>query len=111
MENSYKSPDSVNQIDWQRKAIYSDVFNYYKSLIKLRKNHPAFRMTGSVQIRGNLDFCTKFKLGVVGYCLNGDAVGDTWEKILVFFNGNRENVTMQIPEGEYFNYCKEWGNR
>ncbi len=58
--NSYKSPDSVNQIDWDRKEKYFDVFEYHKKLIQLRKNHLAFRMTTSEQIRNNLNFCTPY---------------------------------------------------
>ncbi len=42
--NSYKSPDSINEIDWSRKTKYKDVFNFYKSLVALRKHYPAFRM-------------------------------------------------------------------
>jgi pullulanase len=44
VHNSYRSADSINEIDWNRKLQYADVFNYYKSLISLRKNHPAFRL-------------------------------------------------------------------
>ncbi|MCB0638395.1 MAG: type I pullulanase, partial [Lewinella sp.] len=33
VENSYESPDSINQIDWSRKAAYLEVFNYYQDLV------------------------------------------------------------------------------
>ncbi|MGM0508967.1 MAG: type I pullulanase, partial [Fusobacteriota bacterium] len=42
--NSYKSGDEDNMIRWSRKAKYMDTFEYYKGLIKLRKEHSAFRM-------------------------------------------------------------------
>ncbi|HWR93685.1 MAG TPA: type I pullulanase, partial [Flavobacterium sp.] len=41
VENSYKSPDSINKIDWNWKNENLDLVNYYKNLISLRKNHPA----------------------------------------------------------------------
>ena len=41
VDNSYKSPDAVNAIDWRRKTTNEDVFTYYKRLIDLRKSHPA----------------------------------------------------------------------
>ena len=50
VDNSYKSPDAVNAIDWRRKTMNGDVFMYYKRLIDLRKSHPAFRM-GEMCIR------------------------------------------------------------
>lgn len=40
-ENSYESPDTINQIDIRFKKTYSDVYNTYKGLIALRKANPA----------------------------------------------------------------------
>ena len=50
-ENSYKSPDSVNQMVWSRKSQYKNVVEYYKGLIKLRREHPAFRMATTAEIQ------------------------------------------------------------
>jgi len=99
--NSYKSPDSVNQIDWERKELYSDVFTYYKKLIQLRKNHPAFRIKTAEEIRKHLNFCTHYQLGVVSYCIQGKEVGDNWEKILMIFNARKEIVSVPLPEGKF----------
>ncbi len=99
--NSYKSADSVNQIDWARKEKYFDVFEYYKNLIQLRKNHPAFRIKSAEIIRNHLNFCTQYQLGVVSYCIEAEKVGDTSKKIIVVFNGRRESVPIPLPEGNY----------
>ncbi len=99
--NSYKLSDQVNQIDWNRKSAYADVFEYFKNLIQLRKNHPGFRLTQTRQVQQNLRFCTDYKIGVVGYCINGDAVGDPWKNFLLIFNGNREPVSLPLPPGQY----------
>ncbi|MDE5683201.1 MAG: type I pullulanase, partial [Muribaculaceae bacterium] len=56
VHNSYKSPDSVNAIDWTLKNKNADQFNYYRELIKLRKAHPAFRMTTAGEIAKNIVF-------------------------------------------------------
>lgn len=40
--NSYKSPDSINQLDWNRKQTYSDNVKYIKGLIEVRKNFLVF---------------------------------------------------------------------
>ncbi|MDE5847401.1 MAG: type I pullulanase, partial [Muribaculaceae bacterium] len=45
VHNSYQSPDSINAIDWSLKAKNQDQMDYYKGLIALRRQHPAFRMT------------------------------------------------------------------
>ena len=99
--NSYKSPDSVNQLDWDRKEQYYDVFAYYQKLIQLRKNHPAFRMRTSHEISKYLNFCTHYQLGIVSYCIQGKEVGDSWEKIIMIFNGQNEPVNIPLPEGNY----------
>ena len=44
VHNSFESPDSINQLDWQNKERYPQVFKYYSDLIALRKHHPAFRL-------------------------------------------------------------------
>ncbi len=100
VENSFKSPDSVNQIDWPRKAQYQEVFEYYKGLVRLRKSHPAFRMPSNALIQEHLKFLDSPK-GVIAYTLNGKAVGDSWSKILVLFNGNREGLPVTIPKGPW----------
>lgn len=40
--NSYKSPDSVNSIDWRRTVSYKELVDYYKGLIKIRKSFSPF---------------------------------------------------------------------
>ncbi len=99
--NSYKSPDSVNQIDWDRKEQYSDVFQYYRKLIQLRKNHPAFKMKTTEEIRNHLNFCTQYQLGVVSYCIQRKELGDSWEKIIMVFNAKNEAVSIPLPEGKF----------
>jgi pullulanase len=97
--NSYKSPDSVNQMDWARKHQYQAVSDYYKGLIALRKAHPAFRMKTANEIREHLKFFETDN-GVIGYTLNGEPVGDTWKTIAVVHNANKESKTVTLPADE-----------
>lgn len=99
--NSYKSPDSVNQIDWDRKVEYTSVYEYVRKLIRLRENHPAFRIPSAELIRKSLNFCTQYKIGVVSYCIDGGAVNDKWGKIILIFNANAGEVSIPLPEGSY----------
>jgi len=99
--NSYKSPDSVNQIDWDRKEEYSDVFQYFQKLIRLRKNHPLFRINDAEQIRKLVNFCTQYQLGVVSYCIQGKEVGDLWNKVILVFNAKPIPVVIPLPEGKF----------
>ena len=40
--NSYKSPDSINQMDWLRRATFNNEVDYMKGLIELRKSTQLF---------------------------------------------------------------------
>ena len=51
VHNTYQSPDSINQINWDNKTKYIDIFNYYQGLIALRKAHPAFRIPTAEGLR------------------------------------------------------------
>lgn len=101
VENSYNSPDSINQVDWTRKEKYEDVFNYYKGLIALRKNHPAFRMTSTEQIQEHLEFLDYDGENFLGYQIKENANGDSWSDILVLLNGSNLNKTISLPEGSW----------
>ena len=58
VENSYKSPDSINKIDWNWKHENKELVQYYENLIALRNNHPAFKMTSEKMIQEHLEFLT-----------------------------------------------------
>ena len=99
--NSYNSPDSINEIDWSRKTAYNDVYNFYKSLIFLRKNHPAFRMPTTKMIQDHLHFIDIADSLVVAYQINNNANGDKWKNILVLLNGNTTDKNIQLPLGKW----------
>lgn len=101
-ENSYKSPDSINKLDWSRKTKYAPVFETYKKLVQLRKNHSAFRMPTTEMIQEHLKFMD-FPEGslLVGYTISGNANGDSWKDILVLFNGNQVDKPVEIPAGDW----------
>ncbi|HET6994450.1 MAG TPA: type I pullulanase [Chitinophagaceae bacterium] len=87
-DNSYNAGDDINAIDWDLKTKNKDVFDYVKALIRLRKEHPAFRMQTSEQVASQISFIDKLPAGTIAYTINGSAVGDRWSKILVVLNGN-----------------------
>jgi len=101
VENSFESPDSINQIDWARKTEYQEVVEYVQELIRLRKAHPAFRMTTTDQLQEHLDFFETDSDLLVAYRLKNHANGDDWENIIVAFNGNEEGQDLDLPEGDW----------
>ena len=99
--NSYKSSDAVNQIDWALKAKNRDIFNYIRTLIALRKKHPAFRIPTAEGLEKWLHFLDTGDSGVIAYTLGEYANGDEWKEILVAYNGNRNQADINIPEQDW----------
>lgn len=103
VENSFNSPDSINEIDWSLKTRNTDVFQLVKALIKMRKEHPAFRMTTDKEIANNInfDYGVQNAPGVVTYLINGKPEKDSWEKILIAYNGRGEQTVTLLPKGNW----------
>ncbi|MEE0979700.1 MAG: alpha-1,6-glucosidase domain-containing protein, partial [Muribaculaceae bacterium] len=101
VHNSYKSPDSINAIDWTLKQKNAELFNYYKELIKLRKAHPAFRMTTAEDIARNIVFDKVSEPNLVSYTIKNNANGDEWKEIKVILNGSDTPKEMKLPKGEW----------
>lgn len=104
VHNSFESPDSINRLDWQNKEHYPQVFNYYKNLISLRKNHPAFRWGEAEQVRQYLEFLPTSD-ATVAFLLKEHAADDDWADIIVVLNASDKPVVVDIPNGHYTVVC------
>lgn len=98
--NSYKSPDNINAINWNNKSIYKDLYNYYKGLINLRKNHSSFRMTSKEHIENHLKFIDSEYKNFVGYYIENYPY-DSWKKIGVFFNPSNTDINLSLSHNKW----------
>ena len=111
VHNSYNSPDSINHLDWNNLQRYPQLFAYYKNLILLRKNHPAFRLATGDKVRQHLAFLPAVNSKdvkqdcLVGFLLKDLQGIDAWKTIVVIYNFNKEAKEMAIPEGNYTIAC------
>ena len=101
VHNSYKSPDSINAIDWSLKNANADQFNYYKELIKLRKTHPAFRMRTAEDIAKNIVFDKVEEPNLISYSIKNNANGDQWKEIKLVFNGSDDAKVVKVGKGDW----------
>lgn len=104
VHNSYKSPDSINAIDWNQKGLYNDQFEYYRELIALRKAHPAFRMTTAEDIARHLrfdDIDSEKQPNLISYSLIDNANGDEYKEIKVIFNGSDSVRNLKVGKGDW----------
>lgn len=106
VHNSFKSPDSINAIDWTNKNRYPQVFDYYRGLMELRRNHPAFRMSDADMVRRNLEFIDA-PSNVVAFRLKNNANGDAWKDIAVILNSNKTTRKVVIPQGSWTAVCQD----
>ncbi len=100
VHNSFKSPDSINQLPWDNMQKYPQVFAYYQGLIALRKAHPAFRLGSAELVRKHLEFLPVGE-GLVAFRLKDNAGGDAWRDIYVVLNANKYACMVDVPEDAY----------
>ena len=100
VHNSYKSPDEINHLDWNNLKKYPQVFAYYKGLIQMRKDHPAFRLGSAELVRKHLEFLPTQDC-LVAFRLKNHAGGDKWNNIYVVLNGSTNLQSVNIPKGKY----------
>jgi pullulanase len=109
--NSFESPDSVNEIDWNLKREHLDLFNYVRDLIVLRKAHPMFRLRTTADVRSRVQFVENGNRDVLMFTLNGEGVSDeTWKRAWVVLNSaNEKGADVILPGGEWFIATDERG--
>ncbi len=100
-ENSYSAPDATNSLKWDNKGNVLDVYEYYKGLIAFRKAHGALRMTTAEEIQANLTFIDGLGENVVAYTIENSPNMEIAEEILVIYNGNKDKISVPLPEGEW----------
>lgn len=105
VHNSFKSPDYINAIDWTNKDRYPQVFDYYRGLMELRRNHPAFRMADASMVRQHLEFIPTSECTIC-FRLKDNANGDSWQDIIVILNASKKAQKVAIPEGCWTSVCE-----
>lgn len=61
-ENSYKSPDSTNKINWKRADQFKGLSKYTKGLIELRRSLPSLRLKKADSIKNGLTFLRDYEM-------------------------------------------------
>lgn len=95
--NSYDKDNDTNWINYSHRNLNRELFDYYRGLIRVRKTHPAFRISA----RNDIQFLEcKNEFGL-GFWINKKSSGDT-HNLLVLMNGNsEEEATFSMPEGNW----------
>ncbi|WP_416827747.1 type I pullulanase [Ectobacillus polymachus] len=101
IENSYNSPDYINQIDWERKEANLHHVEYIKGMIAIRKKHGAFRLPSTDLVRRHLRFL-QAPDSVIMYELCDVQEYGPWKNILVVLNNTDYTKQIILPDfGEW----------
>ena len=96
--NSYRGPQTVNQLDWRRAARFAALTEYYRGLLAIRKSHPA--LSGA---DGRPDLCLLAMQGwVIGFVVEEEG-GDG--RLAVFYNPEPAVLTVELPAGRWMVLC------
>lgn len=94
--NSYDSGDLTNQVVWANKEKYPEIYEYFKGLIKLRREHEIFRMETMDEIKQGIKFIPVQEPNMVAYRLKEQDGTEEWEEVIVIYNSNRVAKTLMI---------------
>ena len=88
--NSYEKDNETNWLNWNEKGLNSDLVDYYKGLIQLRKKYPSLRKSNPEDFK----FFDFGKQIAVGYIVK--------EKMAIIMNGGKtDNVSTTLPIGNW----------
>lgn len=101
IENSYQSPDSINTIPWENKKLYSDLYQYYCEIIKIRRQHKGFRLGTAELVKNHVEFPETTQEGLIIYRIKDLQGIDTASSLIVLLNGTAEAIEAEIPQATY----------
>ncbi|WP_066366885.1 type I pullulanase [Neobacillus fumarioli] len=93
--NSYRSPDTINWLDWDRKSEFKDHVEYIKGLIHIRKTFACFRMRTAKEIQKCIH---RLPAGspIIGLFYQTDQA-----ELVLAINPSLKNHSFPLPEGEW----------
>jgi pullulanase len=101
--NSFESPDSVNEVDWDLKKQHMDLFTYVRDLIALRKAHPMFRLRTKSDVRSRVQFVDPADHNLLLFTVGGQGIpGEQWKRACVVLNSsNASDAEVNLPGGDW----------
>lgn len=101
IENSYQSPDSINTIPWENKKLYSDLYQYYCEIIKIRRQHKGFRLGTAELVKKHVELPETNNEGLIIYRIKDLQGIDTASSLIVLLNGTAEAIEAEVPQATY----------
>lgn len=87
IENSFNSSVEVNEIHWDRVFQHTEMVDYFRKLVKLRKEHAVFRQNDYSEIAKTVQVISAGEDGIFAFEYHADD-----ENIVVLFNVSDQKV-------------------
>ena len=104
--NSYQSGDEINSLKWGLVSKNATTRNYFKGLLKIRAEHPAFRISTTNELKNNFKFI-KTADEAIAYTIKGSALNDSWGTIVVIHNAKTGSSKISLPKKSNWNIVVE----
>lgn len=95
--NTYNKPDEINQIDWNRRIQYSEVVDYTKACLMIRKQFEGFRLKTTKEIQQKVQF-KKVDGKVLLYDIHHEDSVLNCKGLMVLINPSDEEVFVPLDE-------------
>ncbi len=95
--NSYNKDNETNWLNFGHKELNQDLFDYYKGLIELRKEHPSFRRMSPTEIQ----FLESTSDLSIGFFLSKTPSGDTKNFVLLMNASPDQPAQFTLPKGNW----------
>ena len=102
--NSYNLPDVVNQLNWENKIKYYEVFNFYRHLIAIRRILPNLRLSTAEEVSNKLTFENVGNNNQITYRIKGDS--ETPEILVIHTNSGFGNF---VADKNYIRLTNNFG--
>lgn len=112
-ENSYKSPATLNMIDWSLLKSNADIVSYYRGMFELRKAFSPFTAneidTNDDSYAYYFDTSSTGSVNPIAYTIHNQTEGE-WNKVAVIYNGtdSQKNYTYKKTQDKSINADTEW---
>lgn len=97
VENSYDSPDSVNELNYSLAEKNGQEVDFYRGLIAIKRNFPQFHIADYDTLKNCLYF-GRLEVGIACYAVRDPASS---EFAFVAINALKKSVKVEVPQGEY----------
>lgn len=98
-DNSYRSPDSVNAIDWDLLDTNEEMVEFYKGLIAIKTTWPQFQLDTKEQIDANVIIKDdEHSDGIAVYAVKDPSSN---QYAVVILNSTENASAVSVPQGKY----------